>query len=191
MIKTILFAERNSNYNKVGGLNIYDSTRNAFNYQSMGPVIAHPPCRLFSKLRYFSNAPSCERLCAMFALQVVRECGGILEHPRASTLFKGNDFLLSGQVDKFGGFLRSVDLSWFGFPAQKTTMLYFVGISPGQLPAFPLSFDLISHTIGRYNRVSNKKELSKSLRSSTPVGMVYWLLDVLDIIIDNKAIQEL
>lgn len=180
----VLFTSSHSNYNLFDCFDTYDLERNAFTYYGRNPVIAHPPCRLFSRLRAFSTAHIKEKQCAFFALSQVRMFGGILEHPLSSTLWHNGNFNLTGKPDIYGGFLRSVDLSWFGFPCQKKTMLYFVGISPAQLPHFPLSFTAPLYSIGnsKHNRLM---ELPKKYRSSTPLPMIEYFIQVMNII-NNK-----
>ena len=180
----VLFTSHNSLYNDVDVFDCYDVKRNAFNYTGRTPLIAHPPCRLFSRLRMLSSASPIEKKCAYFALARIRQFGGILEHPRSSTLWLNGNFKLDGSVDEYGGFLRSVNLSWFGFPAQKKTMLYFCGINPGQLPPFPLSLDAVTHVISSSSN-NGKKELSALYRSKTPQLMIDYFLKVLAIINDN------
>lgn len=183
----VLFTESDSNYKLFENFDAYDVERNAFTYSDRLPLVAHPPCRLFSRLRKFSTAPAQEKKCAFFALSKIRQFGGILEHPRSSLLWKTGNFDLSGNVDNYGGFLRSVNLSWFGYPCEKKTMLYFVGISPGQLPEFPLSFDAITHQISSSKKKS-LPEISKDSRSSTPVAMIAYFIQVINIINHNKSI---
>ena len=182
----VLFTQFNSNYNDNQIFDTYDLHRDAFTYYDRIPLIAHPPCRLFSRLRKFSSAPVSEKKCAFFALSKVRQFGGILEHPRSSTLWKTGNFDITGNVDNYGGFLRSVNLSWFGYPCEKKTMLYFVGISPAQLPAFPLSFDCITHTIGSTS-LQSLPEISKTSRSTTPVEMINYFIQVITIINKNRS----
>ena len=182
----VLFTQVNTNYNDYPIFDTYDLHRDAFSYYGRIPVIAHPPCRLFSRLRKFSTATATEKKCAFFALSKVRQFGGILEHPRSSTLWKTGNFDLSGAVDSYGGFLRSVNLSWFGFPCQKKTMLYFVGIAPGQLPPFPLSLDAISHRISS-SKNNSLPEIAKTSRSTTPLGMITYFADVITIINKNRS----
>ena len=182
----VLFTQENSNYNKIKIFDCYDIKRDALSFNGRIPLIAHPPCRKFSKLRGLSTAPLSEKKLAFFALAKVRQFGGILEHPRSSTLWKDGNFNLDGSVDSYGGFLRSVDLSWFGFPARKKTMLYFCGITPGQLPSFPISLNAITHVISSTYK-SDKKELSKNMRSTTPLQMIEFFIEVMNIINENKA----
>ena len=181
----VLFTAHNSFYNDIDIFDCYDEKRNAFSYTGRSPLIAHPPCRLFSRLRKFSTAAIKEKQCAFFALARIRQFGGILEHPRSSTLWLDGNFKLDGSVDEYGGFLRSVNLSWFGFPAQKKTMLYFVGINPGSLPPFPMSLNAITHVISSSSN-TGKKELSALYRSRTPQLMLDYFLEVMAVIIANK-----
>ena len=132
-----------------------------------------------------STAPLSEKKLAFFALSKVRQFGGILEHPRSSTLWFNGNFNLDGSVDSYGGFLRSVDLSWFGFPARKKTMLYFCGIAPGQLPPFPISLNAITHVVSSSYK-SEKKEIPKNMRSATPLPMIEFFIEVLNIINENQ-----
>ena len=177
----VLFTDDKSNYDLFNCFSTYNRHRNAFTFSERTPLIAHPPCRLFSRLRQFSTADRKEKQCAYFALAQVRMFGGILEHPRSSTLWKNGNFNLSGEIDIYGGFLRSVNLSWFGFPAEKKTMLYFVGISPSDLPAFPLSLDAPLSTIST-SKNSSLQEVQKKYRSSTPLLMIKYFIQVIDII---------
>ena len=181
----VLFTEKNSNYLNYDEFDCFDETRNALSCSSRLPLIAHPPCRLFSRLRAFSTAHPREKLLAFFALAKVRQFGGILEHPRSSLLWKTGNFDLSGQVDQYGGFLRSVNLSWFGYPCEKKTMLYFIGISPSQLPAFPLNQSPPSFIISTSSR-SSLQEIPKHLRAKTPVQMIEYFITVLQVINENQ-----
>ena len=177
----VLFTNPDSNYNSFTEFDTWCEDRNAFLSDHRCAAIYHPPCRLFSRLRKFSTAPVNEKKCAFWSLAKVRQFGGILEHPRSSTLWKDGNFNLSGQVDYYGGFLRSVNLSWFGFPAEKKTMLYFVGISPRLLPAIPISLVPPSHIIGS-SRSDHTPELLRSSRSETPIEMISYFLETIKII---------
>ena len=176
----VLFTNTISIYDTFPVFDTWDVTRNAFLSEHRVPAIYHPPCRLFSRLRKFSSAPLSEKKCAFWSLSRVRQFGGIIEHPRSSTLWKDGNFHLDGTVDAYGGFLRSVELSWFGFTAKKPTLLYFVGISPGQLPAFPLPGQSPIFIIGTSKRQS-LPELPKKKRSETPLSMVNFFLETITI----------
>jgi len=178
----VLFADKNSIY-KTMVKDVYTIENNALTFKSDKPVICHPPCRLFSRLRKFSTAPALEKELAYFAVSKVQENGGILEHPVSSTLFKEMQLPLPGHPpDQYGGFTICVNQNWFDFPARKPTLLYIVGCSKSELPPIPISFNAIAYTISQSNlkgkHKNGKKELPKSLRSSTTVRLARWLIEV-------------
>ncbi len=182
----VLFVQKNSKYYNYDCFDCYDEQRNALTSQARVPLICHPPCRKFSRLRAFSKAPLKEKQLAYFALDRVRMYGGILEHPKSSTLWKTGNFNLDGTVDQYGGFLRTVNLSDFGFPAKKPTNLYFVGLRPGELPSIPLNFNAITHCITTSSKYSNLKEISANQRAATPLLMIEYFIEVIQIINFNN-----
>lgn len=60
--------------------------RNAKTYSGAGPVVAHPPCGPWSKLRHMCTRQ--DPTCGPRAFEQVRAAGGVLEHPEHSTLFE-------------------------------------------------------------------------------------------------------
>lgn len=75
----VLFARRRSVYHTMAGCDVYCERRDARNYAGCLPVVAHPPCRAWSRLRAFAKPRPGERDLAFFALEQVRRCGGVLE----------------------------------------------------------------------------------------------------------------
>ena len=65
-------------------------------------------------------------------------------------------------------------------------MLYFCGITPGQLPPFPISLNAITHVISSTYK-SGKKEISKNMRSATPFPMIEFFIEVMNIINENRV----
>jgi len=135
----VLFCTPASVY-KTLGVECFDQYRDARTYHGHGPVVAHPPCRAFGRLRHMAKPRADEFALGLFAVQVVRRCGGVLEHPAGSLLWSDlpqyNGFTLPavGHCDEFGGTTVSVYQSDFGHPAPKHTWLYIVGHSrPGEL----------------------------------------------------------
>lgn len=182
----ILFAQTNSIYHKLD-CDVYDIQRNAFNYTGSLPVICHPPCRLFSRMKYFSNAPGCERLSAFYSITLVRKLGGILEHPESSSLFKIGMLPSPGYSDSYGGFTIRVNQKDFGHKCVKKTNLYIVGCLETELPRSLLNFNATTHTIG--TQVKSKKskfEASKRIASATPELFAKWLIDIWLIIYNNN-----
>lgn len=122
-------------------LECFDEYRDARTYTGWLPVVAHPPCRSWGRLRHLAKPAAWERALGIHAVQQVRRCGGVLEHPAGSLLWSDlpefGAYLLpavGAGVDAFGGQSFSVYQSDFGHPAPKHTWLYVVGNSrPGEL----------------------------------------------------------
>lgn len=108
----------------------YDLERDARSYRGPFPVVAHPPCEQWGRLRTFSTADT--RDLALLAVQQVREFGGVLEHPAASLLWRecglpDPDTLFP---DEFGGRSYEVAQGDYGHRAPKLTWLYAVRCAP-------------------------------------------------------------
>lgn len=116
----------------------WDERRDATRYEGPHPVVAHPPCRVWGPSRHLSRAPVEERALALRAVEQVRRWGGVLEHPRGSTLWGWPGLNLPGPgelPDAWGG--RSIEVQQvdWGHVARKPTWLYLVGVRElGTLP---------------------------------------------------------
>jgi len=64
----------------------YDEARDAKTYAGPWPVIAHPPCGPWGRLRHLSKKD--DPSLALRAVNQVRLFGGVLEHPLGSLLFR-------------------------------------------------------------------------------------------------------
>lgn len=176
----VLFAREDSIY-KMLGADCWDISRDARNYPGNKPVIAHPPCRAWGQLSHMAKPRPDEKKLALFAIEMVRKYGGVLEHPRASKLFPAY-LPLPGLKDEYGGYSICVDQFWWGHKCKKNTLLYIVGCAEKDLPPIPLRFDAVTHIIGTSGRRKNgtrytgKKEVTKQEREATPVAMAEWLL---------------
>ena len=155
-IIAILCAHQKSNYYSIPFLDIYNEKRNAASFNLDLPVIAHPPCAQWSKLKRFAHFNQEHIDIALHCVEMVRRNGGILEHPEGSTLFKHCGITQH---------IYSVDQSWFGYPAKKTTWLWFNGYKPA---AIPLMFE------ARTNRLAR---LSHPARSITTLAFNQWLVN--------------
>lgn len=165
---SVLFARQDSIYKTLLGCDVYDIDRDARNFQFDRPVICHPPCRAWGRLRHFAKPRSDEKDLAHFAIAAVRCCGGVLEHPAGSLLFKSTDLPLPGEFDSYGGFTYPIYQSWFGHKAPKNTWLYICGIAPVDLPPFPFHLGLAA------GRISNNG--SMKFREGTPLQLAEWLI---------------
>ena len=98
----VLFARADSVYTTLPGVEEYDMERDARTYDGPWPVVAHPPCRAWGLLRHMANPRADERNLARLAVALVREFGGVLEHPQASTLWPAQRLPAPGQRDGMG-----------------------------------------------------------------------------------------
>lgn len=189
---SVLFVQEKSVYYQLG-VDCWGKQRDALKFPGTWPVIAHPPCRLFSRLRKLSTAPKEEKDLSYFAVDTIRKNGGVLEHPFPSQLWKEKQLPLPGKgYDKFGGFSIKIDQHWFGHKATKKTLLYIVGCRENELPLIPLNFDAVTHMVS--STVSGvkqgKRELSKHHRNGTPINFARWLIDLVLIIHNKKTNNE-
>jgi hypothetical protein len=118
----------------------WDLERDARNYRGPFPVVAHPPCKRWG--RYWSGGPSAKvrrKLgddggCFASALEVVREFGGVIEHPEASHAWLHHGLnkppFFGGWVvaDWVGGWTCCVEQGHYGHRARKATWLYANGV---------------------------------------------------------------
>lgn len=165
----VLFARRDSVYKSDPRCDVFDEPRNALTFAGGLPVVAHPPCRSWGQLAHFAKPRDGERELAIWAVDVVRRCGGVLEHPRASRLWKEAGLPDPGARDRFGGFTLGIDQDWFGHRAEKRTLLYIVGVEPTDIPAFPLRLEPPSHVVERMGRAE---------REHTPPRLASWLIEL-------------
>lgn len=192
MSLAVLFARRDSIYKHMPDLDVYDEDRNALTYQGNDPVIAHPPCRGWGRLRAFSNHTEAELDLARWAVRKVQSNGGVLEHPHGSTLWGDQNLPLPGQVDSFGGFTLPVYQHWFGHKAEKSTYLYIVGISPKHIPPFELTLSKPEYVVARFSKSKGpgRPEITKAEREATPAQFALWLVDLASLIMLNRLSAE-
>lgn len=145
----------------------WPESRDAVNFPLCNPVVAHPPCAQWSRLRAFARKDLAVKALAPWAVLVVRRCGGVVEHPYGSDLFSAMGLPEPGKSDRFG-FTICVDQFWFGHLARKRTLLYICGLE-GELPLFPL-------VLGEAPR--KLESLSKRMRDRTPPQFAEWLIDI-------------
>ena len=186
-MKTVaaLFVREDSHYKRIPGVDAYDAARDARTFRGGRPVVAHPPCRAWSKLRRFANPPPGERWLAVWAVLQVRRCGGVLEHPEGSALWKRMGLPgPSDYSDEWGGLTVRVDQFHWGHKARKRTWLYIVGASV--LPPMPLRSGEPTHQVttpgvarrGGRPVGSFKPRLTDSERQLTPPAFAEWLVEL-------------
>jgi hypothetical protein len=176
-----LFVDSDGCYIDVPGVDAWPVERDARNYAGDNPIIAHPPCKLWTKLarvnfaRYGGehNRPGNDGGCFAFALATVEKCGGVIEHPATSYAWRDHGLdvpHIRGWVPSRKGYVCEVWQSAYGHRASKATWLYYVGNSK----PFALNWDRprgefqVGWTDTAEGRV-NKPTLSARESRATPV----------------------
>lgn len=182
MSVSVLFARSDSVYKTFPGVEVYDAERDAKTFKGGAPVVAHPPCRAWGQLRAFAKPRPGEKELAVFAIEMVRKCGGVLEHPKNSTLWgecKLPDSRLDAEIDEYGGFTIHVDQFWWGHKARKSTKLYICGLRPVEVPKMPFKMGEPEYVCGGSKKRNGwKKEISKAEREHTPIEFAKWLVEL-------------
>lgn len=162
----VLYARRDSVYKQLGA-DVFDIDRDARTYFGPLPVVAHPPCRAWGRLRTFAKPRPDEKTLALHAVHAVRTWGGVLEHPASSSLWVAVGLPAPGHRDEFGGLTYVVDQGWFGHRAPKRTWLYVCGAD--SLPDLPFQ---LGDNLGRIASMGRRE------REATPLDFARWLLDL-------------
>lgn len=185
----VLFARADSVYKTMPECDVWDAERDARKWAGGAPVVAHPPCRAWGQLRALANPRPDEKALALFAVDQVRAHGGVLEHPKNSTLWPVVGLPRPGQRDEFGGWTLQIFQSWWGHRAEKATLLYIVGCEPCDLPDMPIVLGDASHICGSSGRRRDgsrlhkgdygwRPEITKEEREHTPPALAAWLVEV-------------
>lgn len=189
----VLFARKDSIYKQLPDADVWDIERNALTWPGGAPVVAHPPCRAWGRLRTFAKPRPGEKELALWSVDQIRMYGGVLEHPAGSLLWKEKPLPEPGQTDAWGGWTLTVSQWWWGHKADKLTRLYICGANPAQLPAIPYCMGEATHVIAQSNRRQKlrvRPEVSKKEREATPPDLAVWLMDVARICGRRKAGEE-
>lgn len=149
-------------YAHLDGVDPWDETRDARTYNGPHPVVAHPPCGPWGRLRHLYRGN--EHDCAPRAVEQVRSFGGVLEHPAGSKLWEAcglnepwergwrdegeSRWHRTSDTDFHGGYTIELDQCEWGHVARKRTWLYLVGVPRSALEAPPFPGRAPTHRIG-------------------------------------------
>ena len=174
----VLFARCDSVYKELPETDVWDIERDARNWPGGAPVIAHPPCRAWGRLRQFAKPRKGERQLAIWSVRQVRRFGGVLEHPVGSLLWKKAGLPPPGARDQYGGWTLPIHQHWWGHRAEKATLLYIVGCEPHELPPIPLQLGEPTHVVQSRKRTGSRPHISKAEREHTPPELAMWLCEL-------------
>ena len=133
-----LFIDPRGPYPKLEGVDCWDEHRDAKLYRGPHPVIAHPPCGPWGRLKFCSQEGEAIKALGPIAVDQARTWGGVLEHPRGSKLFAAMGMPRPGELpDRFGGITIEVNQVEWGHVARKPTWLYMVGVRGNEPAPYP------------------------------------------------------
>lgn len=176
---TVLFARSDSVYKTLPGVDVWDAARDARRWPGGGPAVAHPPCRMWGRLRQFSKGTADEKALGPWAVNRVRQFGGVLEHPEESTLWAHCGMPRPGQFpDDFGGWSMRIEQFHWGHRAEKATWLYVVGIDPADIPPMPHRDGRPTHCVRPTKAYPRLPSITKAEREHTPRELALWLVEL-------------
>jgi hypothetical protein len=175
----VLFARSDSFYKTLPECDVWDIERDARNWPGGTPLVAHPPCRAWGRLRQFAKPRPDEKMLAILALAHVRQFGGVLEHPAESSLWLECRMPRPGEFpDEFGGWALEIEQFHWGHRAEKATWLYIVGCQPSDIPAIPRREGRATHCIRPTKSYPRLPSVTKAEREHTPPELATWLCDL-------------
>jgi hypothetical protein len=163
------------------GVDCWDIERDARTWPGGSPVVAHPPCRMWGRLRQWAHGTEEERHLAMDAVHLVRRWGGVLEHPAESTLWShaGMGLAWPGRApDAYGGWTAEIRQCDWAHKAEKLTWLYIFGCHPDDLPAMPPRSAPTGVIKPQRGVPRTLKIVTKAEREHTPPALAAWLVEL-------------
>jgi hypothetical protein len=122
-----LYVDPKGPYPSMQGVDCWDEARDAKRYVGPWPVVAHPPCGPWGRLKFLCKYQ--DPNCGIRAVAQVRCFGGVLEHPSNSSLWKRCGLPNPGEpADAWGGYTVAVRQVAWGHCCAKPTWLYVVGV---------------------------------------------------------------
>lgn len=131
-----LYVHANGIYREIPGVDLWPEERDARTYAGPYPVVGHPPCPRWGRLRHVGGRPGEDGGCFAACLEHVERYGGVLEHPESSLAWAtfglprprmpGGWWRTAGRP----GWACHIEQGQYGHPARKPTWLYYVGDAP-------------------------------------------------------------
>lgn len=185
-----LYVQPKGCYAGLAGVDLWDEDRDARAYAGPHPVVAHPPCQLWTRFAHVNfarwggehNRPGNDGGCFAAALEAVKTWGGVLEHPAFSDAWKAYSLPRpeAGRwLQQDGLWVAEVWQSAYGHKARKRTWLAYSGaVRPAELDWRQAEG---THQIGFHDQrgpARNKPTISGKAASATPPAFRDALLEI-------------
>lgn len=168
----------NSVYKAMPNVIAYDARRDARTFAGGMPLVAHPPCRLWSaytKHQAKSPDPEAEKGLGLWCVSQAKTWGGVVEQPAHSGLWEAAGLPVPGSsANKPTAFSIEVSQAWWGYPMLKATWLYFHGVEWSSL-TFPTKKHPHDSRAGIGDR-RRQQLMSKNQRAATNQAFADWLI---------------
>lgn len=162
-------------YPALPNVECWDEQRNAKLYSGPHPVVAHPPCGPWGRLKFLNKHQDPE--CGFVAVAQVRAFGGVLEHPEHSSLWKACAMPEpSDGPDRFGGRTYGVRQVHWGHKCEKPTWLYVVGVEHALVRAGIRRGGTATHRVTNGSRGQKLPRVTAFEARATPRAFAEWLL---------------
>lgn len=175
----------------------WDEARDAKLYEGPWPVVAHPPCGPWGRLRGMCTRQ--DPTCGPRAVEQVRAYGGVLEHPAYSRLWdecrlpkpvrpscSGIKFTWP-HFDEFGGHSFEVNQVAWGHSCRKPTWLYVVGIPYYRVLEGIRTGGVATHMVATGPRIARRLPVAtKRAKSATPRAFAEWLISLASIAVPQR-----
>lgn len=156
----------------------YDEARDARTYDGPWPVVAHPPCGPWGRLKFLCTKQ--DPSAGPHGVAMVQRWGGVLEHPEHSTLFRYCNLPRPGELpDQYGGRTYAVRQVAWGHPCEKRTWLYVVGVPVASVLAGVRSLGTPTHRVTNGSRGDTSlPRCSRAERIHSPDDFARWLIEI-------------
>lgn len=164
-----------SQYKHMAAVLAFDQRRDARTFAGGIPVVAHPPCRCWSKFLSSQAKPADstgEMALGLWCVDQVKRHGGVLEHPAHSKLFDAAGLPRPGDFADPFLYTIYVEQSWFGFGMRKATWLLVSGVPHHSLPPFP--FRLSGFYLGMTHKAENSRTVLSFANWLCAVSRLTW-----------------
>jgi len=185
-----LYIDELGPYVRMPDVEAWGETRDARRYDGPLPVVAHPPCAGWSRLRRLAHPDPDRDALALLAVGQVRAWGGVLEHPAHTKLWAAAALPLPGDgADAWGGWSLEVRQVAWGHACAKPTWLYFVGVRPEDVHV--RDGGVPTHRIAGYRwrpgDPARLKTASAAISRRSPPAFARWLVDLASSVCTRRA----
>lgn len=191
MTVAVLYCDPRGVYAGIDDLDLWDEKRDARLYAGPHPVVAHPPCGVWSMLAHLNQSRWGREVgddggCFSAALSSVLAFGGVLEHPAWSLAWDAHDLprplghgFWEATLWDEGVWVAQIAQGSYGHPATKLTWLLYKGARPPILDlelGIPAPRALVSEC--RNHSTSDLPRVTKRAASATPLALALGLVEL-------------